>query len=188
MITLYVIRHGQTEWNTEGRMQGHTNVQLNQTGHEQAKIAAEELKDITFDIIISSPLDRAIDTAKHINAFKNVPIIINDKLIERSFGDLEGKTSADLSNINFSIMELLDYYKNYNKYNVETMKDLFIRMEEFIKNLKKDYHDENKTILISTHNGIAQVLDVILNKLPKTTNLLDVSFKNCEYRRYLIND
>lgn len=188
MITLYVIRHGQTDWNIEGRMQGHTNIPLNKNGHNQAEIVANELKDVNFDIIISSPLDRALDTAKHVNTFKNAPIIINNKLIERSFGDLEGKTSADLSNIDFSIIDLLDYTKNYDKYNIETIQDLFIRMEEFVENIKKDYKDENKTILISTHNGIAQVLDVILKKLPKTTNLLDVSFKNCEYRRYLIND
>lgn len=186
MITLYVIRHGQTTWNIEGKMQGHTNIPLNSVGHEQAEIAANELKDINFDIIISSPLDRALDTAKHVNGSKNTQIITDIRLIERSFGELEGRSSNDLQKINFSINELLDFSINYDKYNVETIQDLFDRVENFINDLKNNYQD--KTILVSTHNGIAQVLDIILNNLPKTTNLLDVSFKNCEYRRYLIND
>ena len=186
MITLYVIRHGQTDWNIQNRLQGSTDIPLNSTGHEQAKIAAKELENINFDIVISSPLERALDTAKHVNSSKYAELITDSRLIERCFGNLEGKTGEDLKQLNFSIIELLDYSINYNKYNVETVQDLFSRLENFIEYIKNNF--KNKTILISTHNGVAQVLDVILNNLPKTTNLLDVSFKNCEFRRYLIDE
>ena len=186
MITLYVIRHGETDWNIESRMQGHTDIPLNSNGHNQAQSAAKKLKDINFDLIISSPLSRAIDTANHINNSKDVPIITDTRIIERSFGDLEGKTNSVFSELGFSIHELLDYSINYDKYNIETLKALFSRIELFIDDIKSKY--QNKTILVSTHNGIAQVMDIILNNLPKTTNLLDVSFKNCEYRRYVINE
>lgn len=186
MITLYVIRHGETDWNIQARMQGHTDIPLNTTGQKQAQIAAKELKNLHFDLIISSPLSRAIDTAKYINASKNTQIITDERIIERSFGDLEGKTNSIFSELGFSIQELLDYSTNYDKYNIETVKDLFTRIELFINDIKEKY--PNKTILISTHNGIAQVMDIILNNLPKTTNLLDVSFKNCEHRRYVIYD
>lgn len=186
MITLYVIRHGQTDWNIQNRLQGSTDIPLNSTGILQAQESAFKLKNIYFDFVISSPLKRAFETAKEVNKYHDVEILLNDQLKERFFGDLEGKTTEDLNAMGFSIHPLLDYYKNCNSYNVETIQDLFFRIENFVNDLKKQY--DNKTILISTHNGIAQVLDVILNKLPKTTNLLDVGFKNCEYRRYIINE
>ena len=186
MITLYVIRHGQTDWNIENRLQGSTDIPLNDVGIKQAQESALKLKNIYFDFIISSPLKRAFETANQVNKYHNVEILSDNQLKERFFGDLEGKTTEDLNNMNFSIHPLLDYNDNCDKYNVEKIQDLFSRMENFILDIKNKY--QNKTILISTHNGIAQVLDVILNNLPKTTNLLDVGFKNCEYRRYIINE
>ena len=186
MLNLYVVRHGQTDWNIQTRMQGRTDIPLNSTGIKQAQETALALKDIPIDFIISSPLKRALDTANYINFYKNVPILIDERIIERSFGELEGKTKDDLSNFHVTINELLDYSLNYSIYNIENIHNLFMRTELFINEIKNTNADKN--ILISTHNGVAQTLDIILNKLPKTTNLLDVSFKNCEYRRYIIND
>lgn len=63
-MKLYVVRHGETDWNKNFLMQGNTNTDLNETGISQAKEIREKLKDIDFDVCYSSPLSRAYNTAK----------------------------------------------------------------------------------------------------------------------------
>ena len=69
MITLYVIRHGQTDWNIENRLQGSTDIPLNDVGIKQAQESALKLKNTYFDFIISSPLKRAFETANQVNKY-----------------------------------------------------------------------------------------------------------------------
>lgn len=85
---IYIVRHGQTDWNVEGKYQGRIDIELNVNGINQAKQISEKLKDIKFDKIFSSPLKRALQTAIIISGGD---IIIDDRLIERSNGELEGK-------------------------------------------------------------------------------------------------
>jgi len=96
MTSLYLIRHGQTDWNVQGRLQGSTNTQLNDTGREQAQRAALSLSDVIRDdvVVVSSPLDRARDTAKIVAAQWGTEIHTDDRLIERDYGPWEG-LSAD---------------------------------------------------------------------------------------------
>lgn len=90
------IRHGQTDWNVQKRKQGHTDIPLNATGIEQAQNATERLSFHRFDRIITSPLSRALNTATIINKSYNKPLNIEPLLIERYFGELEGKTEQEL--------------------------------------------------------------------------------------------
>lgn len=86
----YFIRHGETDWNKEYRAMGHTDIPLNQNGLEQAVLAAELLKDIQFDCIISSPLRRALKTAQIIAEKRDTAVQIVDEFKECFFGVLEG--------------------------------------------------------------------------------------------------
>lgn len=88
---VYLIRHGETMWNKERIVQGHLNSELSSEGKSQAKAVGEKLKDYDFDVIYSSDLDRAIDTANCINKHHNQVIILDELLRERSLGVLEGK-------------------------------------------------------------------------------------------------
>ncbi len=88
---VYLIRHGETMWNKERIVQGHLNSELSSEGRSQAKAVGEKLKDYNFDVIYSSDLDRAIDTANCINKHHNQVIILDELLRERSLGVLEGK-------------------------------------------------------------------------------------------------
>lgn len=90
--SFYFIRHGQTDWNLERRMQGHTDIPLNQTGIDQAHRAAELFDKVQIDVIVSSPLSRAYKTAEIIAARKNLEIISEPLLRERHFGKFEGRT------------------------------------------------------------------------------------------------
>ena len=183
-MNIYVVRHGQTDWNIQGKLQGQIDIPLNPIGIKQAKQIAKIFKDISIDFIISSPLSRAFDTANCINITKNLEIITSPKLIERSFGEFEGLD--DLSQFNCNIHMLVDYHLNYSLHHVEPIQDLFKRVENFIEELKEKYRD--KQILLVTHNGIAQVIESILNNLSKESNLLELGLENCEYRRYFINE
>ena len=181
-MEIYVIRHGQTDWNVERKIQGHTDTKLNKTGKSQALELAKKLKNINFDLIISSPLTRASDTAKAINSFKSLNIIYDDSISERRFGDFEGK--SDLSEYDCNISMLLDYKLNYDKHDVEPLQEFFKRVNDFLEKCKKQY--PNSKILISTHGGVAQAMEVILNNLPLDTDLQSLSLNNCEYKHYVL--
>lgn len=89
-MKLYIIRHGQTDWNIQGKIQGQTDTVLNETGIKQAQIAKENLANTEFDLVICSPLKRAKQTAEIILKERNIPVIFDDRLKETYFGKLEG--------------------------------------------------------------------------------------------------
>lgn len=92
-MEIYIIRHGQTDWNIAKKMQGTEDIPLNDTGRKQAVICAEALSDIPFEAIYTSPLSRASETAQIISNYKShAPVIICQGLIERDFGEASGMT------------------------------------------------------------------------------------------------
>ena len=91
-MIVYLMRHGQTDWNKEYRLQGATDIPLNEEGRRQAKEAAEKMRDIPFECVYSSPLIRAKETAQIISAFHDIPTVVDDRLKEMSFGIYEGTT------------------------------------------------------------------------------------------------
>ena len=91
-----LLRHGQTDWNIDFRLQGVTDVALNETGIEQARLAASALNLNDWDFIASSPLSRAKDTADIVASRLNIPeVAVLPLLLERSFGEVEGMLYED---------------------------------------------------------------------------------------------
>jgi len=88
--TLFVFRHGETDWNREGRLQGHTDTPLNATGLAQAEALAERLRAHRLDVVVSSDLARALTTARIIAKASGVPLMIDDGLRETNVGAAEG--------------------------------------------------------------------------------------------------
>ena len=91
-MELYIIRHGTTDWNAELRFQGQVDRELNEKGREMAGKLGEHLEPINFDLIYSSPLIRAYETACLIRGHRNIQIIRDPAIMEISFGELEGYT------------------------------------------------------------------------------------------------
>ena len=85
-MQIYIIRHGETDWNTKRLLQGATDIPLNQNGIEAARLTAEALKEIPFDEIYTSPLQRAVQTAEIMRGDRRIPIIKDERLKEISFG------------------------------------------------------------------------------------------------------
>ena len=90
------LRHGQTEWNRQGRMQGATDIPLNDTGRDQAREAASRLSATHIDRIIASPMLRAAETADIVAATKALPVTHDARLKERYFGAFDGLLLSEI--------------------------------------------------------------------------------------------
>lgn len=94
-MTVYLIRHGETDWNKAGKLQGREDVPLNAAGLRQASSCAEALKTLPARCVLTSPLQRAKVTAQAIAQALTVPLFEDERLIERDFGALSGLTPEE---------------------------------------------------------------------------------------------
>lgn len=181
-INISVLRHGETNYNKFGKFHGITDIELNEIGEQQAQNAIEKL-DNKYDVIITSPLKRAHQTANIVNEKLGLEIIENELLKERNFGNLEGLTWE----------EFIDKYpEESSKNNIdfqpelekgETIEAVEKRVEEFIDWLRNSGY---KNPLIVTHAGIIRIFERKLNNLtPEQSRENDP--KNLELRNYSLN-
>lgn len=175
-MRLLLTRHGQTDWNVQGKAQGRTDTELNSTGIEQAKMLAEKIKNYNIDVIISSPLKRARKTAEIIATGRNIPILCDEDIIERSFGKYEGQK---LKHDDF------DAIKRSGEIGVETDDEFLVRIKRFLERIKKEYKD--KTVLIVTHKGTALGMCCYIEGLPICKeNTSKYKVENCSILEYEI--
>ena len=172
-MKIYLVRHGQCESNVIGRYI--IDEDINETGIKQAEDLREKIKDINYDIVISSPLTRAFHTADIINA-KNKDIITDERLAERNPGSLEGKS------INITDREeFWNYYTKVKYGTEERIPDLCNRVKEFLDELKtKNY----KSVLVVAHSGVSKAFYVYFNGIPEDGKMLNLGLKNTEMKEY----
>lgn len=96
MLTIYITRHGETEWNLEGRMQGWKDSSLTEKGVRDAIRLGDHLNRIPFEAFYSSPSGRTRQTAELINGDRDIPIILDENLKEINMGDWEGRTHDEI--------------------------------------------------------------------------------------------
>lgn len=181
-MKIYVVRHGQTDYNINGLFQGRKDIPLNSVGIKQAEETAQKFKNIPVDIILVSPLTRAKETAKYISNVTGIKPVIEQDLIERNFGDMEGKPNREDCNIKM----LLDYEKNYNICNVEPIQSLFKRVSDCLDKIIDKYMEKN--VVLVTHGGVAQAIDIYFHGFPENKDLQSIALKNCEVREYVPNE
>lgn len=175
-MKILVTRHGQTDWNVEKRIQGRTNIELNNKGIEQAYKTKENLENEKIDLIICSPLKRAKQTADIINKDRNIPIIYDERLLEICYGENEGRLHGDFDYDGFwSIINTHEYKdaENVNKF--------IQRVHNFLNDLK---NRKEENILIVTHNGVCRAINTYFNGIPNDNNIIDLGIKNCEVVKY----
>ena len=183
-MKIYIIRHGQTNWNRKGRIQGKTDIELNEEGIEQAKEARKILEEYPIDMIVSSTLKRARKTAEIIKKKKKVPILFKEALEERGFGEFEGKTREEIQDEVWT-SEILDNYNLNKQYKgVETIQELCSRVWNLIDELKENYTDKN--ILLVTHGGVTRAISGYFDGANENGILEDLKLQNCGIKMYEI--
>lgn len=156
--TLYIVRHGQTNWNTIKRVQGQTDIPLNTTGEEQAKQLAGVFKNIHFDAAFSSDLLRAKRTAEIIILEKHIAIQTTNLLRERNFGPYEGIYVEELKELEKDLENLSKENRARYKLHpeIENDEELVGRFITFLREISVAYTGKN--ILVVCHGAIMRVL------------------------------
>lgn len=165
MSTIYLFRHGQSEFNLTKTFTGWLDVKLTPLGINQAKALGVMLKDKPIDLAYTTRLSRAIDTLKEVLVFhpECQQTIVDDRLIERSYGDLSGHTHA--ATIAKYGQEQFDrWHRGWTdkSNNGESYVDVEVRVGEFIVDLKSKYSGQNLGIAISAHGNSIRLFRKIM--------------------------
>ncbi len=157
MITkIYLTRHGQTQWNLEGRLQGSQNSDLTDFGKSQAGKLRERIGHIDFDAVYTSSSGRAIDTAKILNA-KGAPLNISNDIVEMAFGEWEGKFISEVKAESPDTFEtLFTDASSYVPVSGESFDSLIQRADTFIDRLVSKHKGE--TVLVVSHGITTKAL------------------------------
>lgn len=181
-MDIYLIRHGETDYNKRKRLQGVTDIPLNAQGIWLARKTAEGLRDIAFDRIYSSPLIRARRTAEIIRGDRPIEIIETDGLKEISFGDYEGLTVLD-GEYNIPDPDFLDFFRAPERYrtppNGESIEHLRERTTTFLREIMNDPANEDGTFLMASHGAAIRGILSGLKGLPIAKFWENGVHKNC---------
>lgn len=170
---IYFVRHGQTDWNVAGKLQGKSDIPLNDVGETQAKETREKLKDVKIDKIYCSPLIRAQKTAEIINEGRNLEIHKDDRLMERCFGRSEGIHREDVDFSNLWIPSKDTIFDGG-----EDTISFFQRVESFLDEIIEDAQTSN--ILVVAHGGVAIPFQCYFDGYDCVDNLSTLIIANCE--------
>ncbi len=150
MTKLYITRHGQTEWNVEGRIQGRMDSKLTELGERQARWLGERLMTEDIDIIISSSSGRALRTAELVRGERGIDIIASDQLMEMHIGDWEGQLHYDVQlHSPEEQKNLWNFPHLYKSSGGESFIQVMDRVKSEIERILLQYKDRN--LLIVTH-------------------------------------
>ena len=177
-MILYVVRHGETIWNKENRVQGITDIELTEKGIKEAYNLKELVETLNIDIVISSPLKRAIQTAK-ILVDSKLPINTDDRIKERDWGMNEGANIDEVDK-----WDCWDVILNTKVQNIECIQDFMYRVSDFIEDIKIRYKD--KKVLVVTHSAVIRVIHYLLGKIPEDANLSRLDIPNLRILEYKI--
>ncbi|MBU3107675.1 histidine phosphatase family protein [Clostridium gasigenes] len=191
MTKLYITRHGETEWNTKGIMQGFGNSPLTELGREQGKWLRDRMKDLHIDVIYSSPSGRAYETAEIIKGDRDIELLADDGLREINMGQWEGLCQDEIKE--------LSEENHFNFWNLPS-KYISVDGENYYESRERSYNaitkilekEKGKTILIVTHTvtlkGFLNMLQnqeidsIVKPPFIKQTSLTEIDFNEDGYK------
>ena len=174
-MKIFVLRHGETNENITGIMQGNMDTELNEIGRNQAKSVAAKVKENNIDLVISSPKKRTIETASL--AAPGIELITDDRLLSRNHGEFQGKRRDEIDLENYWNIK-----KNVKFEKAESVGALFNRVVSLLEDIIIKY--PNRNILLVTHSGICRVLYYYFNGFPDDGDLLEYESHNCSFEEY----
>ncbi len=151
-MKIYLVRHGETDWNQAGLLQGQTDIALNEQGLEQAREASRRLKEVPFEIAFCSPLIRAKRTAEIIIDDSNITLTTDERLRELNFGPWEG---VDIRTIKDAASQPFTNPGNYiPPEGAESFAQLYKRSGEFVSQVLLPLEGTYETVLVVAHGGV----------------------------------
>ena len=181
---LYIMRHGKTDWNVIHKLQGRTDIPLNDEGRDMAKAAGKEYQNINFDVCYCSPLIRAKETAEIVLQGRNVPIIYDDRLKEMAFGIYEGiENLYEQPDCPVNV-----FFQNPPQYVAaeggESFEELFARTGSFLKEVITPALGENKDILIVGHGAMNSSIVCQIRGIP-LERFWEAGIENCKLMKLI---
>lgn len=152
--TIYIVRHGQTQWNVERRIQGHGDSPLTELGIQQASDLGQLLKNVEFDAVFSSDSLRAKRTAEMIVLEKELEVVTTELLRERAFGKYEGEYIDNLKKFDeiFDALSEEEKFRHKSEEDIESDEEVVQRFLAFVREIAVRF--AGKTILLVTHAGM----------------------------------
>lgn len=192
-MEIYIVRHGETSWNSVKRLQGSVDIELNENGRALAIETGKNLMDTKIDKIFSSPLKRAYETASLIRNGRDIEIETDDRIKEISFGHYEGESFSELirdENLTFKY-----FFKKPELYvpaeDAETLEHLIERGASFMKDKVEPLADSYERIMIVAHGAMNKAIMSYIKKhdisefwsggLQKNCNVIIVDFSDGKY-------
>ena len=186
MTKLLLVRHGETDWNRDGRWQGGSDTQLNDLGREQARALAEEL-DGEIDVLYSSDLARARETAEIVAAKLGLEVRLDPRLRERGFGSWEGLTTIEIEE------RFADAHRRWlagegaGADDAEAFEDFSARVEDFLSDVLRLHPGEE--VLVVSHGGSIRVIHALAAGVDYVRDhRLIPGVPNCSVARYGARD
>lgn len=174
-MSLYYVRHGMTEWNKERKLQGNSDIPLNEIGIQQAHETSKLFFDTTIDKVYCSPLLRAKQTAEIVCQNMDCEIVVEKRLAERCFGDLEGTNLGKNHVYLWSFDEPLCPH-------AEDLNDFFSRVQSFIKEIQEECKEKN--ILLVAHGGVYLPVHEFYHGLDRKMDLMTIVPGNCTVTKF----
>lgn len=172
---IYVIRHGQTDFNKEGRLQGRRGLPLNETGLTQAERLREELRPVSFDLAFSSPQGRAVQTAELVSGQKAV--VLDDRIDVFDLGEADGLRREEVT--------MAGPIPDPGRYTgVEDTGRFVKRVFQFMSELEAQYAKQGLTIMIVGHRCTTGCIGAYFCGMPDDGNVLKYASGNGDYRVY----
>jgi broad specificity phosphatase PhoE len=181
VTTLILARHGETDWNRDGRFQGHSDTSLNERGREQARALAEDVDGV--EVVYSSDLKRAVETAEVVAERLGLEVTVDSRLRERGFGAWEGLTRAE---IEASFREDFDRWRTgdgFGAQDAESHEAFAARIEAFLADVLERHPEE--TVLVIAHGGSIRVVQAVASGLDYLQDRRSIGASaNCSLARY----
>lgn len=181
-MRLYIVRHGETDWNKTRRMQGKSDIPLNDFGRRLARDTRDGLKEVAFDIAYTSPLIRAKETAEIILGDRQIPLIEDERIQEIGFGEFEGLCCSK-EGYNIPDPGFENFFSAPGSYHPpkggESYPDILRRLQSFLEELYGNKELEDKTVLIATHGAALRGMLVLMKQLPLEQFWIGGVHKNC---------
>lgn len=165
-MRIYITRHGETQWNSEKRMQGRKNSSLTPKGIKDAEKLKERLASVDFQRIYASPLGRAIETAEIIKGERNLPVEKAPDFMEMDFGQWEGRNVEEIEEVyGQKYRNFWHAPEKYEPMGGESFPELFERIDRGLKGLVENEGNED-VILLVAHAVVIKSIYALVKNLP----------------------